>query len=127
MYKEFHLEKIIFMPNSHLERIGPYAFSFTEIETFDAPESLTEIGDAAFFKCDKLASVNLGTGLKKLGNMCFWGTRITARNIPCPHNYLLKGDCVHPRILAIPEELREIKDNSFAQSRIMKVIIPDSV
>lgn len=62
-YKVLHLVRIIFMPNSHLERIGPYAFSFTKVETFDAPESLMEIGDSAFFECDKLASVNLSTKL----------------------------------------------------------------
>ena len=73
--------KVIFWPNSCLERIGPHAFSRTKIETFDAPESLAEIGDAAFYMCEQLVSINLNSGLKKLGNMCFWATRVAALNI----------------------------------------------
>ena len=81
-YKALRLTKILFWPNSSLKKIGPGAFAMTGVEEFDAPESLVEIGDAAFYRCRKLKTVTLNQKLEKLGNMCFGSTSVQIKNTP---------------------------------------------
>ena len=114
-YIALRLMKILFQPNSHLAKIGPYTFSMTDLETFEAPASLMEIGNAAFYKCQKLKKVSLNTNVK-IGDMCFWSTLVTTLNIPQQHDYQLNCNTMLIKILTLPEGLEEIKAEWFRYS-----------
>ncbi len=52
--------------------IKGYAFNETNIEEFEAPKELTEIGDGAFLYCNNLKSVKLSDKLKSIGQKAFF-------------------------------------------------------
>ena len=73
IYRKINLSEIRVLPGSRLEKIGDSAFEGTNVREFVAPQSLREIGLAAFLNCRSLARVELGQEVK-LGSLCFWGS-----------------------------------------------------
>ena len=57
-------------------------FNHTEIELLSLPESLTTIGYAAFYRCLKLAEVDLPTSLITIGKYAFQETALDSITIP---------------------------------------------
>ena len=74
-----------------LAEIGPFAFSHTGIERFDAPSSLRTIGDKAFLSCTALERVTLNKGLETVGDSAFEGSAITELAIPASIRWLGKS------------------------------------
>jgi hypothetical protein len=62
----------IILPNE-LETIGPSAFEGSPLTEIDIPDTVTSLGDHAFFNCAKLISINSGTAIKTLGDSAFSG------------------------------------------------------
>lgn len=65
------LKQVVFADDSELRSIEACAFEETGLEAFTAPKSLRVISQAAFRRCQSLASVELNEGLKVLGPQCF--------------------------------------------------------
>ncbi|MDE5892846.1 MAG: leucine-rich repeat protein [Acetatifactor sp.] len=52
--------------------IGPNTFSGnTAITAVTLPDTITHIGESAFYSCENLREINLGTGLTEVGNYAF--------------------------------------------------------
>lgn len=62
--------KKITVPDS-VEKINMYAFASCVVEELNLPNSLTEIGDAAFYNCDNLQTLNLPSSLTKISEAAF--------------------------------------------------------
>ena len=58
------------LPQS-LVTIGKSAFGGTGLVSIDIPNSVKTIDDQAFFSCGKLTSVNIGSGVTKIGSSAF--------------------------------------------------------
>lgn len=74
------LEEVI-LPEGVAE-IGVFAFSGTGLRSFDAPSTLREIGEKAFFNCRKLLRVNLNEGLRTIGDSAFQASSIASLALP---------------------------------------------
>ncbi len=92
--------------------IGDYAFGEfgTEIsmKELSFPDSLIEIGDNAFSKCEQLEKLCLGSGIKKIGS----------------HNF---EKCEKLTTLVLPEGLRSIGSSSFSECGITEITLPESL
>lgn len=82
-------------------------FKCTALQEALIPDSVTEIGTSAFFGCTALKSVHLPEGLEKLESAVF-------------------GGCTALKEIVIPGSVRKIS-NSFYESGLEDVVIPDSV
>ena len=57
----------IILPQN-LTKIGIAGFNSAEIEQITIPDTVTEIGNSAFYSCERLASITLPLGLQKISN-----------------------------------------------------------
>ena len=55
----------------NVTRILPYMFAYRGIQSITIPESITSIGDNAFWHCYKLESINIPSSVSTLGNDVF--------------------------------------------------------
>ena len=61
------------IPNS-VTSIGDYAFyNCTGLTSIEIPNSVTSIGDSAFYDCDGLTNVTIGNSVREIGGMAFYG------------------------------------------------------
>ena len=63
-------------------KIGDDAFFFSSVESIVIPDTVTEIGDNAFTKCENLAEVSLGSSIKVIGRQAFAYTAVKYVNFP---------------------------------------------
>lgn len=71
----------VMLPDT-LVYIGEFAFYGNQIEEFTAPRALVQIAEKAFFRCSKLAYVELNEGLRAIGDNAFTGTAIAGLALP---------------------------------------------
>jgi len=96
------------------------------------PESVTEIGNRAFYSCDGLISITIPSSCKSIGEFAFQSCKgLTSISIPssCKSigNFAFNG-CFGLEDLTISNGVEKIGLNSFAFCyRIKNVIIPESV
>lgn len=64
------------------DRVGNEAFANSSITNINFPNSLTLIGESAFYNCKNIASITLNKGLENIGKKAFMGTSLTALNFP---------------------------------------------
>lgn len=84
------LTKIVFVPNT------------LDIESFTVPDSVTNIGEYAFYKHKKLTNINLGKNLKAIGDCAFGSSKLTS--------------------ITFPETLESVGKKAFANSFSLKEI-----
>ena len=88
-----------------------------EITAFAVPDGVTEIGDAAFLNCTRLAAVALPEGLRRIGQQAFAGCA-ALRQIVIPRSTLQIGEDAFSGtglILAmLPSWLENIGENAFS-------------
>ena len=101
-----HLASITF-PSS-LEVIGEYAFAYTAITEFNAPENLEKIMSYAFFICDKLTSLTLSDNVKVIEAWAF------------ANNTALKE-------VTLNEGLEVIGDSAFDTCALKEIAVPSTV
>lgn len=71
------LKEVEFATNSQLQSIGAHAFSNRDIEYIIIPDSVTTIGENAFYQCRSLDFVALGKGVTSIGNSAFISCPVT--------------------------------------------------
>lgn len=95
--------------------IGDYAFYYCgNLETVVLPENLLSIGKEAFFQCEKLSSVVLPENLQSIGNSAFTYCNITSVVVPAnvvDMGYGVFSACKHLTTATIESEY--VGDNMF--------------
>ncbi len=122
-----------------------YNFDLTELHTypggkkgaFEIPNSVTDIGDFAFYGCSSLTSVNIPNSVINIGFFTFSGcTSLTSVNIPnsvgsygdeLDQGYVFEG-CTSLTSVNLPNSVGHIPDGLFKGcTSLTSVNIPNSV
>ena len=111
-----NLESII-IPNS-VTSIGDYAFYYCrELTSVTIPNSVTSIGDSAFHFCSGLTSVTIPNSVTSIGDSAFrFCTRLTLITIPNSITSIGEGAFAYCRELTsikIPNSVTSIGNNVF--------------
>ena len=117
-----------FGPNSKLESIGEYAFYYCDISSITIPDSVTSIGNGAFYNCENLQSIYYD------GTIADW-CRVDNSTSPLSYTenfYIKKNDSWQKLTditdIEIPDGVTKIGDGAFYHcSNLTSITIPDSV
>ena len=95
-----------------LTTIGNYAFAQTALESLEIPDSVTYLGERAFYNCDSLQTVTLGNGLTQSGYEAFYScdnlTEVTfGSGLKDISLYSFKG-CRSLKTVRFPDTLQQI-------------------
>ncbi len=88
--------------------IGNYAFSWNNIKSISLPDSITVIGNGAFYCCEGLESVALPNSIISIGDKAFYG-------------------CINLDINTLPDSVTNIGYYAFWGCSITNIVLPDSI
>ena len=96
------------------------------------PDSVTNIGDEAFWGCEPLTSINIPDGVTNIGDEAFWGCEsLTSINIPDGVTNIGSGafdGCNSLASINIPNNMTNIEVGAFLGCEsLTSIIIPNSV
>lgn len=120
--------------------IGNYAFGGVDnndystdgcrIRSIIIPNSITVIGNHAFFKCSQLDSVKLGNNVSSIGNSAFSKTLIKSIKLPEVISAIEDGvfdGCSNLKLVDIQGNITKIGKNAFRGTCIEKIDIPSTL
>lgn len=118
-----------------IRRIGEFAFARAELNAIRIPDSVEEIGYAAFYHCDNLTNVVIPSGVKEIGVAAFAKTPwLEQWKTSGSGDFLIVGDGIllayrgAGGMVSIPGNVRQIGAEAFLdQKNITGVQIPGSV
>ena len=120
------------IPNS-VTNIGDSAFFGCEsLDSIVIPDSVTNIGDSAFFGCKSLGSIVIPNSVTNIGNRAFRGCTYL-QSIVIPDSVTSIGDntfsyCLSLQSIVIPNSVTSIGDSTFYEcSYLQSIVIPNSV
>lgn len=96
------------------------------------PDSVTSIGDYAFYDCKYLTSINIPDGVIKIGNDAFYNCE-SLTSIKIPNGVTKIGEsafshCESLSSMTIPASVTQIGDYAFYENKNLKeIVIPQSV
>ena len=109
--------------------IGEYAFN--QLRSIDIPESVTEIGTAAFSSSASLTSVRMGNGVTSVGKNAFAAcpglSEVTLSNSLSAIPSRMFANCTALKNVLIPASVTSIGEYAFSGSGITELFIPPSV
>ena len=95
------------------------------------PESVTSIGESAFFDCIGLTSITIPESVTSIGESAFSGCGLTSINIPESVTSIEEGafsSCIGLTSVTIPESVTSIEEGTFEDCRrLPSITIPNSV
>lgn len=95
------------------------------------PSSTTAIGEAAFYGCNTLSSINLPYSIKSIGKWAFLDcTGLTSVAIPSSMTEIETGvfkGCTNLASIKIPASITSIGDNAFCDCNNLTIEIPTTV
>ncbi len=99
---------------------------------YTIPNSVTTIGDSAFWGCDSLTSINIPNSVKTIGDLAFLGCKsLTTINIPNSVKTignLAFRNCKSLTTINIPNSVKTIGKNAFSGCEsLTNINIPNSV
>ena len=97
--------------------IGYSCFEHASITSVDIPDSVTVIGDSAFYSCSSLTNITIGNSVTVIGDSAFYGCRALA-NIVIPDSVTSIGKqafqtCPALTSITIPDSVTVIGDSAF--------------
>jgi len=120
------------IPDS-VTNIGNYAFySCDSLASITIPNSVTSIGDYAFYSCDSLASITIPNSVTSIGDSAFRYCHSLA-SITIPDSVTSIGDsafsgCASLASITIPNSVTSIGSSAFKDcASLASITIPDSV
>ena len=140
-YDCYRLTSITFGDNPQLTSIGNYAFCFdnygySSLTSIEIPNSVTSIGDCAFYECSSLTSITFGDNpqLTSIGDGVFYDceslTSIEIPNSVTSIGYAAFYDCTSLTSLTFGDnpQLTSIGEEAFHYcSSLTSILIPNSV
>ena len=113
-----HFLKNLVIPDS-VTNIGDYAFwGCTSLKSLVIPDSVTSIGNEAFSGCRSLRCVVISDGVTSIGNYAFWGCK-SLKSLVIPDSVTHIGNgafngCESLKSLVIPASVGNIIGNPFS-------------
>ena len=109
-------------------KIGQGAFEYTHVTSVSLPNTITEIGNFAFY-CQTLKSIDLSEGVTHIGECAFANTIITSIRIPQSVTYIGKDAFASQTLesVTMEEGVTYIGERAFSTSNISSIQIPQSV
>lgn len=114
------------LDGSPVGRIGKEAFQNSKVKQIVIPDSIYNIGFAAFYKCLKLQDIMLGSGLKVIERSAF-NTCTALEEIRLPHGTIEIGEkafymCSLLRQIFIPDTVGHIGENAFNGCKNLTIV-----
>ena len=125
-------EKNYIIPNS-VTNIGDAAFwGCSSLTNINIPNSVTNIGDYAFGECSSLTNINIPNSVTNIGDAAFWGcSSLTNINIPNSVTNIgneVFSNCSSLTNINIPNSVTNIGDYAFSKCwSLTNINIPNSV
>ncbi len=98
-------------------KIGEKAFESLEITSVKIPNSVTSIGNGAFYGCPSLTSVTIGNSVTSIGHRAFSGctslTSVTIGNSVTSIGNIAFCDCTSLTSITIPDSVTSIGASAF--------------
>ena len=120
------------IPNS-VTNIGECAFyKCDSLQSIFIPDSVTNIEDCAFMCCDSLQSIVIPDSVTSIGNSAFGECKsLKSMVIPDSVTSIAEGafyKCESLQCIVIPDNVNSIGNTAFAECKSLKsIVIPDSV
>ena len=107
-------------------------FPYNRFDSYEIPDSVTSIGDGAFFDCDNLTNIIIPDSVTSIGNWAFKDcsslTNITIPNSVTSIGFSAFRSCKRLANITIPNSVTSIYLETFYScSSLTSIIIPDSV
>ncbi len=131
-------EKRIVVPEG-VAYIGSYAFGRNDnrenpcpnLKEIILPETVNEIADFAFYRCETLEKIHLPKKMKSIGREAFHYCR-SLKSITLPEgitkiSYGTFESCYSLREISIPESVSKIESHAFIGCTLKKIVIPPQV
>ncbi|MDE5861426.1 MAG: leucine-rich repeat domain-containing protein, partial [Ruminococcus sp.] len=112
--------------------IGKEAFRWSSLTSVKIPDSVTNIGEMAFYSCDGLTSIEIPDSVTTIGGSAFSNCRnLTSLKIPnsvTNIGSLAFSDCKSLKSIIIPNSVTSIGSMAFNDCESLKsAIIPNSI
>ena len=115
--------------------LGEFSFARSNLRSVRIPNSVEEIGYAAFYHCDELTDVVIPSSVKDIAAAAFTQTPwLTNWKQSGGSDYLIVGDGIllaykgSDNVVSVPSNVKRIGAEAFKdRTDIQKVILPDSV
>ncbi len=119
----------IYMPDT-VTHFGGFEY-YTALKEVTLPASLTELGDYAFYRCEKLESVVIPNNVNRIGKWAFNGCTalesvIFSDNIGAIGDAAF-GECFNLKSVTLPRELGRIGQSAFEFTGIESVTMYDNI
>lgn len=111
--------------------ILPFAFfESPDLTSVTLPNSVTKIGEAAFARCERLSSIDMGTGITTIEGGAFERTGLP--HVVIPNSVTSMGDqvfaiCTELNTVVLGEGLTEIPTNTFLNSSVSNIVFGSNV
>ncbi len=115
---------------SEVTEIGSYAFAGSSLAVIKLPNSVTKIGESAFFGCKNLTNVNIPDGVTTISRSTFESCD-KLKNINIPSSVEVIGESAFALTgltsVTIPEGVKTINYKAFTFADLTSISIPSSV
>ena len=113
-----------------LETIGPHAFDDSRIRSLVIPNTVTSIGEEAFYNCSELRSVRFPSSLDSLGAGAFVRcAQLTETHLPDGLAVIEEwafGNCERLAKVVLPSQLHSIEEYAFVGCwKLVEIIVPE--
>lgn len=127
---EYIFDKVTIMDG--VTSIGDRVFYCSDIynTSLSLPNSITKIGEYAFYACYGLSDIVIPDSVQSIGKYAFAGCSITKATIPDGVTIIEEGTFAYTYLLtsiSIPDSVESIGRSAFENSNLTSIYIPDSV
>jgi len=118
--------------SAFVREIADKAFKNYYLQTISMPNTVTTIGNDAFYNCSSLKSITFSSNLTEIGDNAFYACgQLTNVTIPNSVSYIGEGaftSCYLLTSISLPNNLQSIEDKTFENCQsLTSISLPDSV